>query len=147
MDWWGCAASGDVVTSGARSGSRQRAEFRIEAHLMPAPSLGIEKRTPLDRLIEHFLQRHGLRAKLDLVGPMGLGTAALILNRQRFGRIAMKLDYVGDAGNTEGKGTERNAAEDTNTVAALAAPGVHALMQQSSFCGCDIFGPQLLDVD
>ena len=69
------------------------------------------------------LERESLGAELHLIRAMGLGAAALMLDRIRLPamRRAMQLDDVGDAGHTQQIRAQRLARERGAAVVELGA--------------------------
>ena len=61
---------------------REAAQFCVEGDVGPASWLAVEERACRNRNFEHFFQAHRLSAKLDFIGAVRLGLAALVFDRK-----------------------------------------------------------------
>lgn len=93
---------------------------------------------------EHFFQRHGLGAELDLVGKTVVAAAAFVFNRVG---LRMKLHDISDAEHAESAGGDGQGASDPVTVFGTCGSVVHALVEVAAFEGEAVFLEDALDVD
>lgn len=100
--------------------------------------------------MEHFFEADGLRAELDFVDGLGLGTAALVFDGERLPRavgLTVKFDDIGDAVEAESNGLQRKRASDAQIAPRLGRTIVGAFVEHATLSGEVIFLPGALDVD
>jgi len=125
----------DKSASDLRDLDGDRAQFDVEGD-DHAPTLGAIVQGAFGEIeTEHFLERHGLRAELYFVRSVGLGSAALVLDRVRTRRLAAKLDRVSAADDAQPKGTDLQSARDPYAGPIFEAARVDLFVQQAPFGG------------
>lgn len=144
------AAGGDEIVCRRGEPPGFGAESIIECHVVAPVGDTVEDRPGRNRLAKHFFEADRLRAKLHRVDGLVLGAASLVLDGKRLPRaigLAVKLDNVGDAVETECGGLQRQSAGEAKIAPFLAAALVRVLVQHPTFGGEAVLGPLPFDMD
>jgi len=136
----------DIGSHDSGGRCRQFPQGGVEDYDLTPPRLTIEQRALTDVAVEHLFKAEGLGAQLNVVCAMGFGPSALVLYRERADRPTLQLDHIRLSDDTQTDGSQSHAASDSNTRSAFALSGIDTVVKQSAFGGCDVFGPELLDV-
>ena len=143
--WRGSAALCNHSLTSACDAGGQCAQFGIKWHDEPLARLAIEQRALRHGGAEHLFKAQALRAQLDFVGAVRLGVAALVFYWIR--RNSVKLDRVGLARKPMRERTQHQPAHRSHPRTPVCPAAVDALVHQSTFGSCAIFGPHALNMD
>ena len=124
---------------------RQVTQVSVHCHDLAPAVLAIEQGTFGHILPGHLLQAKRLPAELHLVGAVGLGTPALVLDG--VGDGPPHLHHVGHAMQTMRRAGNLHRAQHARTVSALGVPRIRPLVQQPPLRCQTVLFPQPLHMD
>lgn len=125
-----------------------QAQLSVKDNDLTSASFSIKNCTLRNCQMEHFFQGHRLRTELHLVTVVRLGPTPLLLDRVRdnFRAGTMKLNHIGDTGQTQKQRTKPYSVLDPNGPPLLTAFPVDAIVHHTAFRGLPVFVPELLDM-
>ena len=121
----------------------------VKYHCLSTAGLPVEKDALPHSATEHCFQAQRLRAQLHLVCTVDLRAAALVLHRHGTLNTVFRpeLDDVRHPNKAQFRAGQRHCGNRAYSMTALHPRSVGTIMQQSSFGGMAVFGPQTLDVN
>lgn len=128
---------------------------RVDGHLGATPFLSVEDVSHLYVCMKHLFEAECLGADLNLISPVLLRFAAFVFQgddladvcRLEASAVEMGFDDVADTREVEAFGADGERAEDADTRASLIGPFIGLFVQNLTFGGEPVFGPDLLIVD
>jgi len=156
-------AAGDEGVETGGEGFSPAPQVRGEGDLLASVGLAVEQGPGWDLDAQHLLEAQSLSAELDFVAGVGVGVATLVLDREGAPKAtdtiesdafpvgcvrgaAMELNDVGCSGEAQAKGMETQRASDPQVATRLQLRQVGAFVEQLTFSGETIVGPQTFHV-